>query len=155
MLWCLVELERTAAKSNFRERLRRFARAFAHLVYLPGRNNRKNFSPANGKFCSPWRTDFRGHGARDWRLKSRSLRLCLGFRLRAHASQSGLRTAKSTWAASGSRVMRLTLRRCSGISPAAHRCFHARSAAYLNKTFCYLFTQNGCLFEMIIRTYLS
>jgi hypothetical protein len=31
----------------------------------------------------------------------------------------------------------------------------ARSAAHLNKTFCYLFTQNGCLFEMIIRTYLS
>jgi hypothetical protein len=25
----------------------------------------------------------------------------------------------------------------------------------LNKTFCYLFTQIGCLFEMIIHTYLS
>jgi hypothetical protein len=27
--------------------------------------------------------------------------------------------------------------------------------AQLNKTFCLLFTQKGCLFEMIIRTYLS
>ena len=43
----------------------------------------------------------------------------------------------------------------SGFSLASSRGVHARSAAHLNKTFCYLFTQNGCLFEMIIRTYLS
>jgi hypothetical protein len=30
-----------------------------------------------------------------------------------------------------------------------------RKAAQLNKTFCLLFTQKACLFEMIIRTYLS
>jgi hypothetical protein len=42
-----------------------------------------------------------------------------------------------------------------GISPAGSRYAHARIAAQLNKTFCYLFTQKGCLFEMIIRTYLS
>jgi hypothetical protein len=30
-----------------------------------------------------------------------------------------------------------------------------RNTTHLNKTFCYLFTQNGCLFEMIIRTCLS
>jgi hypothetical protein len=42
----------------------------------------------------------------------------------------------------------------SGFSLRA-RGVHARSAAHLNKTFCYLFTQNGCLFEMIIRTCLS
>ncbi len=38
-----------------------------------------------------------------------------------------------------------------GISPLD---FMSKSAQ-LNKTFCYLFTQKGCLFEMIIRTYLS
>jgi hypothetical protein len=41
------------------------------------------------------------------------------------------------------------------ISPAGSRSAHARRTAQLNKTFCYLFTQKGCLFEMIIRTYLS
>jgi len=30
-----------------------------------------------------------------------------------------------------------------------------RKTVQLNKTFCYLFTQTACLFEMIIRTYLS
>lgn len=31
----------------------------------------------------------------------------------------------------------------------------AANPVQLNKTFCYLFTQKVCLFEMIIRTYLS
>jgi hypothetical protein len=32
---------------------------------------------------------------------------------------------------------------------------HPHKTVQLNKTFCYLFTQIACLFEMIIRTYLS
>jgi hypothetical protein len=32
---------------------------------------------------------------------------------------------------------------------------HTHGKAQLNKTFCYLFTQTGSLFEMIIHTYLS
>ena len=43
----------------------------------------------------------------------------------------------------------------SGFSLRGSRGVHARNTTHLNKTFCYLFTQNGCLFEMIIRTYLS
>ena len=39
--------------------------------------------------------------------------------------------------------------------PRCSRFAHARKAAQLNKTFCLLFTQKACLFEMIIHTYLS
>jgi hypothetical protein len=43
----------------------------------------------------------------------------------------------------------------SGFRLRGSRFAHARKTAQLNKTFCLLFTQKGCLFEMIIRTYLS
>jgi hypothetical protein len=52
---------------------------------------------------------------------------------------------------SGSRTKKQIPRLCSGFCLRAH----ARKTAQLNKTFCYLFTQNGGLFEMIIRAYLS
>jgi hypothetical protein len=65
-------------------------------------------------------------------------RCCSGFRLRASCPKWLRRKADPS----------TTL----GISPGGS---DAASPAQLNKTFCYLFTQKGCLFEMIIRTYLS
>ena len=41
------------------------------------------------------------------------------------------------------------------LSPVGSRFAHAHKTVQLNKTFCYLFTQFACLFEMIVRTYLS